>query len=433
MNEIKRLKVEYLVIIATKTSFCNSKKSFNSLLSSFDDITIKGNKVKHKNLEVEYELQTEEIKADEQRFFHLTFICKDTNKVEEFNNLLRTIKAILHKVGEKQPQKLWDDISKYYSFKLYPIIHDIENLMRKLITKFMLTNIVDWEKSTIPQEVKGRTKPSNSNYLYEVDFIQLSNFLFAKYETIESSILLEKISSVESITDLNLEELKDFIPKSNWERYFSPMLDCTNKYIETRWKKLYDYRCKIAHNNDFNKSDYDNTIKLYDEVREKLQEAIDNLDKIHLTEEDKELIAENIAGRTNELYGKYINYWKFFTLNLYTILSKNEEFFLKYASRVSRHKNGQIERLKYSANQMISIFAKAKLISRETFMATRELNELRNILVHEPEVLINDNELFRQIVNLKKVTSSVLTEIEENFIHQNNNETIITEVSEINN
>lgn len=421
---MEELKVEYLVIINTENSFCNSKRAFNNLLSSFDDITISRNKIKHNGLEVSYELQTDEIEPNKQRFFHLKITCVDVARIEDFQALLKAIQGILNKATNKPPQKVWDDISKYYSIKTYPFIHDIENMMRKLITKFMLTNIgLDWEKEAIPDEVKhsSRTKPKDSNYLYEVDFIQLSNFLFVKYGTVDIKVLLDKISNAEDLSDLNLEEIKNTIPISNWERYFSPIVDCDDTYLEKRWTKLYGYRCKVAHNNEFRKIDYETTIKLYDEVKEKLKEAIDNLDKIKLSDEDKEFVAETIAGTTNELYGFFLNKWKFFTLQVYTILKSNEELFEKHFSGLSSMRRG-VERYKYSISQMARLLRRMRLISNNETNILMELNTIRNHMVHEPEIVISEVELKRHIKILTEISSEFPISLTEKIANLNSEE-----------
>jgi hypothetical protein len=76
---MESLKVEYLVIVSAKNSFCASEKSFNNLLMSNEDIGITNNN------------------------------------------------------------------------------YEIENLMRKLITKFMLANVgLGWSSDNIPEEVRNR-------------------------------------------------------------------------------------------------------------------------------------------------------------------------------------------------------------------------------------------------------------------------------------
>ena len=56
--------------------------------------------------------------------------------------LLRNVKAVFS-IITKAPQTLFDGISQHYATGIYPQIYEIENLMRKLITKFMLINVLN--------------------------------------------------------------------------------------------------------------------------------------------------------------------------------------------------------------------------------------------------------------------------------------------------
>ncbi|GFM74847.1 hypothetical protein PSCICM_06660 [Pseudomonas cichorii] len=186
--------------------------------------------------------------------------------------------------------------------------------MRKLITKFMLTKIgLGWTKEAVPKEVSEsiRTKKSSAgnNYLFETDFIQLSDFLFRPYSTANSSKLLEKLRSALSASDVNIEELKELVPTSNWERYFQPIVSCKSEYLQTRWARLYDLRCLVAHNNFIGHEDFETILKISGEVREKLSEALNKLDSIHMSAEQKEEVAENIATTVNSTHAELIGIW----------------------------------------------------------------------------------------------------------------------------
>jgi hypothetical protein len=407
-----KLKVEYLVIINTNSSFCNSKKAFNSLLSSIDEISINKNKLVWQKIEIDYELQTEEIEKDKQRFFHLKLQCNDLSKVDDFSDLLRSLRDVLYKASNKQFQTLWDDLTLYYSNKAYPLIHDIENLMRKLITKFMLTNIgLGWEKGAIPDELKknSRAKPNDSNYLYEVDFIQLSDFLFLNYETVDTKTLFDKIKKISDINEISIDDLKEFIPKSNWDRYFANIVDCDNNYLKKRWSALYDFRCKVAHNNTFTKYDYEQTINLIDEIKVKLLKAIDNLDKIQISQEDKEIVAENIASKTNELYGIFINQWKSLIHDLFEIINTNREFI--DISLVSQYRSQELNRIRYDLRMILNILSKNKLIDNLNNNELMNLQEFRNILIHRSDLTFSEDELKYKISQLTDFSNQILKNV----------------------
>lgn len=303
----KDLKVEYLITVKANSDFCADIKGFNSLLESNKNIRINGNKINFKGIEVKYEIHTDHLEKENQRFFYTKFLFGNVEKLKEFESLLSNIKEIIYKTGNA-PQILWDDISFYYSKEAYPLIFEVENLMRKLITKFMLTNVgMAWAKENIPAEVKDSVKGSKDetpDFLYKTDFIQLEKFLFKKYSTKPIDKLFEKIIKAKNESDLKLDELTLFVPNSNWEKYFSDLVDCEGEYLSKRWEKLYDLRNKVAHNRGLIRKDYEEIVTLSEDIREKLYKAIESLDKITLTNSQKEEIAES----TNDLgvFGNFI-------------------------------------------------------------------------------------------------------------------------------
>ncbi|WP_200985833.1 HEPN domain-containing protein [Pseudomonas cichorii] len=311
---MESLKVEYLAIINSKEGFCNTTSSFNNLIQSYGSVDIKNKYIIFDGVRYDYDVQRGEIQNNSHIFYHVRLGCHSDRDVSPFLSLLKSIRTILAKVSEKPVEVLWDDVSSSLSYSAYPVIHEIENMMRKLITKFMLTKIgLGWTKEAVPKEVSEsiRTKKSSAgnNYLFETDFIQLSDFLFRPYSTANSSKLLEKLRSALSASDVNIEELKELVPTSNWERYFQPIVSCKSEYLQTRWARLYDLRCLVAHNNFIGHEDFETILKISGEVREKLSEALNKLDSIHMSAEQKEEVAENIATTVNSTHAELIGIW----------------------------------------------------------------------------------------------------------------------------
>lgn len=372
------MRVEYLVIIEADSPFCRDKSSFNNFLQSNADIKINKNALRHRSFEFTYELKGGEAENQKNRFFHVKLECKSDEQIEEFHELLKAVRSLLHKASEKKPQVLWDDVSFYYAQKAYPLVHQIENLMRKLITKFMLTNVgLGWTKEAMPEDLRkssrGDGSESNNNYLYETDFKDLSTFLFDEYRTDDIKALNQKIRTLE-VDAILVSELKTFIPRSNWERYFREHVNCEATYLQTRWEKLYRFRCKIAHNNTFTREDYAQTVSLIDEVSPKITEAIANLDSIEVPEEERDELAEKVAIKTNTLYGEYIQRWKeiegiLFTLYL-TAYPSNDEILHK--------------KLLHSPRILAREIANIGWIGKRTLKGLDEVSDVRNIIVHEP-------------------------------------------------
>ncbi|ODC03498.1 hypothetical protein BFW38_08005 [Terasakiispira papahanaumokuakeensis] len=379
------LKVEYLVIIDSESTFCRNAQSFKSFLQSDSEINISGTKIKFRGISVDYELQEGENTNKNHKFFHIKLVC-DEKDLADFSDLCRSIKKLLHMNSKNSVQTLWDDISFYYSSRSYPMIYEIENLMRKLITKFMLTTVgLGWTKETVPEELKRSSRTenidTNINYLYETDFIQLSNFLFDEYRTLDIAALIKKISEIET-DSVRVDEIHDFIPRSNWERYFRSNVDCEGSYLKVRWEKLYKLRCKIAHNNTFTKPDYEQTEKLVEEVRSKLITAIQSLDKITISDDEKEDLAEIVASNASVVFGSFIQKWKMLESLIVELL---------VAQKILPAELSKREKLMLYKNQEALI--KNGLIDSKMYKEIKTLNKVRNIMVHETEQYFSDSEI----------------------------------------
>lgn len=369
------MKLEFLIIVDSEGAFCRDINSFKNFLQADAEIKFLNNKkLTHRGYEVTYELLQGNNAEKNHRFYHIRLKCSQ-EKVEELAALGRALKKILSLASKNNVQTLWDDVSFYYSRESYPYIYEIENLMRKLITKFMLTNVgLGWAKDTIPEEVRKTARADagelNNNYLYEVDFIQLSNFLFNAYRTLDLTALVKKLSEVDG-EFVAVSEISDFIPASNWKRYFQPHVDCDGPYLQTRWERLYKLRCKIAHNNTFSASDYEQTKVLSREVKEKLEKAIDSLDGIAVPEEEREELAERAASQSSQFLAEFIQKWRMVEHLTEKILI-NGDFLVGSAHYKKKSLFGQHTEL-----------ARNGILNQLEYRQLRILLAVRNSLVHD--------------------------------------------------
>jgi hypothetical protein len=402
-------KVEYLSVISSKEVFCKSISSFNNLIQSFDNIKITPGKIKFEGVAFSYDVQYGEIVDGAQRYFHVRLGCENSDHLNAFKSLLRSMRSLLTKASDKPPEVLWDDTSSELSALAYPIIHELENMMRKLITKFMLITIgLAWTKDAVPKEVSESIKNKRDlgqNYLYETDFIQLSNFLFKEYSTANSRKLVEKLSEAKKIEELNLEDLKELVPRSNWERYFAPIVACKSDYLQPRWERLYVLRCMVAHNNFMNSSDYDEVCKLAAEIKDKLVQALEGLDKVQVSSEQKEDVAENIASSMNSAVGEFIFGWNAIS-----------ELLVKLAyvsgSEVGKSADNMIGRLTIR-NLAKELFAEG-VIDKDTLQSIIAMNAIRNLAVHSTASMHSELELVNYL-NILSALRSTLGLLVENY------------------
>ncbi|MCF2855913.1 hypothetical protein L1286_00390 [Pseudoalteromonas sp. SMS1] len=388
---MKEFKVEYLILMEDDGGFCNCKNTFNKLLQAHSDIKISNKKLTYKEkFEVEYNLLSGEVENKKQRFFQLTLNAKcEADKLDIFVQLLRDINTIIPKSGGKQ-ETLVNDISTFYSLESYPLIHRIENTMRRLITTFMLRKIgTSWLKDSSPKEFKvavEKSKRKDAPQVYKVDFIHLADFLFKPYSIHDTKSLIDKLDSAKSIESLNLEQLKSYVPKSNWQRYFSEIVDCEDTFIKSRWEKLYDLRCLIAHNAIVTKQDYEKIKLLVDEVSNRLVKAIQEIDKISVPADDKESVAESVVSNMNSLYGEFITSWK--KLNS-MIFSLSKEFDMHVGERQSP--DGSSHRVRLPEHVIFRNLAQSSIITQELTDKLSSLQRFRNVLVHSNEPLSNQD------------------------------------------
>lgn len=286
------MNVEYLVLIDSKEPYCQSVDSLNNLIQAYDQVRISGNKIFFSECEFKYDVNFDNVGEGHQRYFHIKLALVNSANQQQFRELLKLLRAILTKISGRPAEILWDEMASKLCEDAYPKIHHTENLLRKLIAKFMLANIgVRWTKDAIPNEVEESIKTKKSdrsdNYLHDLDFIQLSNLLFKEYSTGDIRKITERISEASTISDLDIGELKELVPQSNWQRYFSPIVECDSGYLKKRWDRLYELRCKVAHNR-FITLDESNEINVITrEVDEKFVRAIEGLGQVEVSDEQK--------------------------------------------------------------------------------------------------------------------------------------------------
>lgn len=388
---MEKLMVEYLVKVEGNEGFCDSKESFNNLLKINSNIKIENNIITYNELKINFR---NSLYKEENNIFDISFSIdgSDIDKINDFEKFLRAIKEILNKISPGEIQVLWDDISLYYSKKAYPIINEIETLMRKLLTKFMTIKIGEnWDKENIPEKVVQSIKSKGSNegsygYFYKADFIDLSYFLFNGYRNKNSENLIKAIDCSENY------KIEDYIKKSNWERYFNKIVECEEKELEKKWEKLYKLRCKVAHNNLFSRTDLGECEKLTNEVRVIIEKAMENFEKITIKPEEKKTLVENLSYNFNEEFGKFMTSFK----NLDVVMNKLLEVSLnKRDNRIAFYKK-------------FKILVSQKVIEDKNLKnLIEDIIETRNSIIHNPESEIRSVELTNSIVTIEIVTREI--------------------------
>ncbi len=391
-----RLRVEYILAVNKDNTFCNSTKTFNNILTANGEIKTEISKLIYKNLEISYEIKQSELNDKNLRFFYLKFICLQVEKIDEFDDFLKIVRTIAYKT-DGQIKTLWDDIAIYYSIKSYPLINEIENLMRRLIIQFLLTTVgIDWDREALPRDLKDNIKKkkvsdkSITSILHETDFIQLADCLFKPYVTKEVELLYKQLECTQDISELKLDDLKKFIPKSNWTRYFSVLVDCEDNFLKKRWEELYEHRCLIAHNNLFYKSNYEKVDVLISEIKSKLQKAIDSLDKVIIPEQEKSNLVENITMNTDSLEKEFL--WQFRSL----------EVELKHLAMLVGE---DVSLKKVTAGYLLSFLRKNNILDDDLLTKIEFVLRLRNSVAHAEQY--SEADIYQGLILIKDIVSKL--------------------------
>lgn len=389
------MKSEYLITFESKDGVCTTVDKFKGLLSSHDKISFpKKDKVVYDDKEFSYQLAQGKL-TDGSLYYDVTFECIDQDCQEEFKELLREVRRISSKFSGRNIITLHDGVGEDYCQKGYPIIYKTENLMRKLISKFMAISIgYDWSEASTPKEVldsvRSTGKREKTNFLHEVDFIQLSNFLFKKYAKSDSNKFFDEIKEKSDEEKITLKDLKQYTPFTNWEKYFSKQVQCDSEYLKSKWERLYEHRCKIAHCKGITKQDLDELIEISLDICEKIQSALDSINDVHIDEMDREELAENFSGAANQSIADFIlKYNKLAAMvrNSCELSSSEEDVYSKHGTNKTN--------IRMQSNYLCN--AKG-VITKENAECINIAQKFRNKVVHQVGIVdVSESEIIEEI------------------------------------
>ncbi len=308
----KPILIEYLIIIK-KDTFCDSGTAFLKFLDVDSRISIseKDNQLymtlkKNGNLIVAYTLHSDLVPSQKERYFKFTLVNNDEKKIDELNELAIHFENIVSKLdSEVSINVLWNDVSRIYAIEGYSLINEVENLLRRLIGSFMLTNVgYDYPKYHIPTEVENRDrhlKINYSDYLHQTYFNDLKTILFEgqrefNYRNIgDIQKIVEKHIS-EKKNHILIDDLKGVIAKSLWEKYFAKDTNYQKKELEDDLEKLNSLRNEIAHNRHISRETLGKIQNISKKIIKTLKLEIADLPNKKLTVEEQnfQVFTENV-------------------------------------------------------------------------------------------------------------------------------------------
>lgn len=400
---MQEILMEYLVTFAKKDDFCKDIEGFNNLLQSIDGLKCKKDHIIYKNIKIQYNNTISLSEESSNRLFHITFKYSLEEDLSIFEKFIKDVRVLfLNTSHNREVITLYNGISGYYGAKAYPLIYRIENLMRKLLTQFMFVNIgEDWKENNMPDHLEGkieRNKDQNScDYLYQIDFIHLSNFLFDKPRNKCKEELFQKLET--DPLELMGEDLTRYIPRSNWEKYFEEIVDCDGEILKQKWKRLYDLRCSVAHNRFIDRAKYQELQKIIEFVEPILLKAIRKLEIVKVNYNEKQELNEELISSFDYLFGNFLKTYNSFEkcLVMYCNQNEREDIVNLYKAIVFLKENLDICDVDY---EYIS-----------------DIIKCRNIIVHkEPLDLAIYAQIDTYIIYMEKLTSQFSRELADTIV-----------------
>lgn len=321
------MKTEFLVIVSNDDCFCCDENALINFLQSDTLLTIKNTKVKkivfkrpdeiNTIVRANLTIITNTLSSNKERYFLITLENNANNEadIDLFSELSDRTKNTLNRLCSEKSEKvtintLWDDVGRYYAEKSYPIINEVENLMRKLITMFLTINVgINWVEQIINKDLLKEIKKvddidKNLNDLYKLDFIKLANILFDPWR--ETKIdQLERILRKTNFTKNDQHIIKGFISKSTWERFFINKINIKQDELKKKWALLYDHRCKIAHNRYITQRDFKEIKGISSTIINSINDALKQIDQIQLNDIEKDNIIQSYIFPS---YQEYIDF-----------------------------------------------------------------------------------------------------------------------------
>lgn len=194
---------------------------------------------------------------------------------------------------------LRDDISTKISNDIYPLINQVENLLRRYLVKFFTQKIgVEWWEVTAPKSFTEKIGARKGNEKYFsvlvdtdvmlIDFDDLGELIYKQSTGFnKQENIIARVMNSETVEDLN--NLKQEL-QGNYTKYFKEAFQDNN--FEKKWKTLFEIRNKVAHNNLFVNSDFETTKQLVEDLTKIINDAEAKIDEFKFSIEEQEALRQ---------------------------------------------------------------------------------------------------------------------------------------------
>ncbi len=220
----------------------------------------------------------------------------------------------------------YDVVSEYYCNKIYPKLNTLERNLRKLLFNIYIVNFGrDYYKATVGEELQGKIKgvintdsskgekdqikaeyktstkkeaeeiERLQRFFYSFEYNDIQKLLFTPSWTsadeAEKSKFLNEHADLSELSDEELREaFSKYVPRSDWERFFSNKINISD--IRELIEQIRLYRNSVAHFKFFYKAEYDECNKLVNRLNSAIIKAIKITEDKDFAEKNAEILSE---------------------------------------------------------------------------------------------------------------------------------------------
>ena len=123
-----------------------------------------------------------------------------------------------------------------------------------------------------------------------------------------------------------------------------------------------------------------------------LQKAIDNLDKVHVPQEDKEQVAENVVSSISAAFGEFIQAWKLFEN---AMLNAENDLGIVISGK---HR---------TIPQISEVLREKEVIDDEFLLNSIEIMKFRNQVIHDSRIDFTEAEIRSNLAKLDELTRTL--------------------------
>lgn len=220
----------------------------------------------------------------------------------------------------------YDAVSEYYCNKIYPKLNTLERNLRKLLFNIYIVNFGrDYYKATVGEELQGKIKgvintdsskgekdqikaeyKTNTKkeaeeierlqrFFYSFEYNDIQKLLFTpSWTSADEAEKTKFLSEHTDLSELSDEELREafskYVPRSDWERFFSNKINISD--IRELIEQIRLYRNSVAHFKFFYKAEYDECNKLVSRLNSAIIKAIKITEDKDFAKKNAETLSE---------------------------------------------------------------------------------------------------------------------------------------------